>query len=126
LLGAADTVWRSAGASTPPSQSADANRITTVTRQALGETAFTAEFQNGRRLRPDQGASLLRDGARAPRHICRICTQTTERSSRATDKYSAFRRQRWRLQIAVAVTLREFNASGGGALPDRPWWPGPW
>jgi predicted ATPase/DNA-binding SARP family transcriptional activator len=60
LLGAADTAWRSAGTGLPPSQSADVRRITTVTRRALGEAAFAAEFQNGRRLRPDQTASLLR------------------------------------------------------------------
>jgi predicted ATPase/DNA-binding SARP family transcriptional activator len=60
LLGAADTAWRSAGASLPTGDSADVNRITAMTRQALGEAAFAAEFQNGRRLRPEQAASLLR------------------------------------------------------------------
>ena len=35
-----------------------------VTRQALGETAFAAEFQNGRRLRPEQALSLLQQGHR--------------------------------------------------------------
>jgi predicted ATPase/DNA-binding SARP family transcriptional activator len=62
LLGAADTAWRSAGASLPPGDSADVSRITGVTRQALGEAAFAAEFQKGRRLRPEQAASLLRHG----------------------------------------------------------------
>jgi predicted ATPase/DNA-binding SARP family transcriptional activator len=62
LLGAADTAWRSAGASLPPGDGADVNRITAVTRQALGEAAFAAEFQNGCRLRPEQAASLLRHG----------------------------------------------------------------
>ena len=52
LLGAADAAWRPAGASLPPSDSADVKRITAVTRQALGEAAFAAEFQNGRRLKP--------------------------------------------------------------------------
>jgi predicted ATPase/DNA-binding SARP family transcriptional activator len=78
LLGAADTAWRSAGARLPLRDNADMNRITAMTRRALGEAAFTAGFQNGRRLRPEQAASLLRHGRRAPRHICRICTQTTE------------------------------------------------
>jgi predicted ATPase/DNA-binding SARP family transcriptional activator len=59
LLGAADAARRSAGAGLPPSDDADVNRISAVTRQALGEAAFAAEFQNGRRLRPDQASSLL-------------------------------------------------------------------
>ena len=54
LLGAADA----AGASHPPSASADVARITAMTRQALGEAAFTAEFQHGRRLGPEQAALL--------------------------------------------------------------------
>jgi predicted ATPase len=70
LLGAADTAGHSAGADMPPSQSADVNRITTVTRRALGEAAFTAGFRNGRRLRPEQAASLLRH-ARVHRAIAR-------------------------------------------------------
>jgi hypothetical protein len=32
------------------------DRITAMTRQALGEAAFAAEFQNGRRLTPEQAA----------------------------------------------------------------------
>ena len=123
LLGAADTVWRSAGASPPPSQSADANRITTVTRQALGETAFTAEFQNGRRLRPDQGASLLRDGARAPCHICRICTQTTERSSPQTNIRRSFITE-WRRRVGDHSSHRVLDeichAAHEYALGQRP------
>jgi predicted ATPase/DNA-binding SARP family transcriptional activator len=67
LLGAADTAWRSAGASPPPGGNADINRITTATRRALGEAAFTAGFQNGRRLRPEQAATLLRQGPGPPR-----------------------------------------------------------
>ena len=59
LLGAADTTRRSAGASLPPGDNADLNRITAVTRRALGEAAFTAGFQNGRRLKPEQAASPL-------------------------------------------------------------------
>ena len=58
LLGAADTAWRLAGAGLPPSDSADINRITAVTRQALGAAAFDAEFQNGRRLSPEQASCL--------------------------------------------------------------------
>jgi Tetratricopeptide repeat len=73
-LGAADTVRRSAGAIPPSSDSADINRITAATRRALGEAAFGTGFQNGRRLRPEQAASRLRNGPRAPRHICMICT----------------------------------------------------
>jgi len=59
LLGAADAVWYLAGAGLPPGDSADVKRITAVTRQALGEAAFAAEFQNGRRLGPEQASSLL-------------------------------------------------------------------
>jgi tetratricopeptide (TPR) repeat protein len=55
-LGAADTAWRSAGASLPPGNSPDVDRITAMTRQVLGEAAFAAEFQNGRRLTPEQAA----------------------------------------------------------------------
>jgi predicted ATPase/DNA-binding SARP family transcriptional activator len=58
LLGAAETAWRAASASLPPSDSADVQRITSVTRQALGEAAFAAEFQHGRQLRPEQASSL--------------------------------------------------------------------
>ena len=67
LLGAADAAWRPAGASLPPSDSADVKRITAVTRQALGEAAFAAEFQSGRRLRPEQASSLLQQGRRQHR-----------------------------------------------------------
>jgi predicted ATPase/DNA-binding SARP family transcriptional activator len=68
LLGAADTAWRSASASRPPRDNADIDRITAMTRQALGEAAFTAGFHNGRRLSPEQAISLLRCG---PVHVCR-------------------------------------------------------
>jgi hypothetical protein len=54
-LGAADTAWRSARASLP-GNSPDVDRITAMTRQVLGEAAFAAEFQNGRRLTPEQAA----------------------------------------------------------------------
>jgi tetratricopeptide (TPR) repeat protein len=57
LLGAADAVFTDA--------SADATRITAMTRQALGEAAFAAEFERGRQLNPEQAASLLRHGLRA-------------------------------------------------------------
>jgi predicted ATPase/DNA-binding SARP family transcriptional activator len=68
LLGAADAAWP--GASHPPGASADVSadpdsdveRITAATRQALGEAAFAAGFEDGRRLRPQQAASLLRHG----------------------------------------------------------------
>jgi predicted ATPase/DNA-binding SARP family transcriptional activator len=66
MLGAADTAWRSAGASLPAGDSADFNRITAVTRRALGEAAFAAGFENGRRLRPEQAASLLADHGGLP------------------------------------------------------------
>jgi len=62
LLGAADTAWRSAGASLPPGTSADVDRITAVTQRALGAAAFAAEFQNGRRLRPEQAELLVQTG----------------------------------------------------------------
>jgi hypothetical protein len=58
LLGAADTACRHAGANMPPDGGPDAERITIVTRQALGEAAFDAGFQHGSRLRPEQAASL--------------------------------------------------------------------
>jgi tetratricopeptide (TPR) repeat protein len=58
LLGAADVAWRSAG-SGPPDDRADINRVTAVTRRALGEAAFTAGFQTGRGLNPQQAASRL-------------------------------------------------------------------
>jgi predicted ATPase/DNA-binding SARP family transcriptional activator len=67
LLGAADAAWRPAGASLPPSDNADVKRITAVARQALGESAFAAEFQNGRRLKPEQASSLLQHGRRQHR-----------------------------------------------------------
>ena len=60
LLGAADAAWHPVGASVPPGDGADVTRITAATREALGEAAFAAEFQNGRRLRPEQASSLLR------------------------------------------------------------------
>ena len=70
LLGAADAAWQPPGASHPPGASADVGadvaRVTAVTRQALGEAAFAAEFERGRRLRPQQAASLLRHGLIAP------------------------------------------------------------
>ena len=55
-LGAADTAGRSARAGLPPADSADVDRITAMTRQALGEAAFAAEFHHGRRLTPEQAA----------------------------------------------------------------------
>jgi ATP/maltotriose-dependent transcriptional regulator MalT len=68
LLGAADAAWHPPGASHQPGASADVSadsdvgRITAVTRQALGEAAFAAEFEDGRRLSPQQAASLLGPG----------------------------------------------------------------
>jgi predicted ATPase/DNA-binding SARP family transcriptional activator len=63
LLGAADATWQPPDASHPPGASADvsadAARVTAVTRQALGEAAFAAEFERGRGLRPEQASSLL-------------------------------------------------------------------
>jgi predicted ATPase/DNA-binding SARP family transcriptional activator len=70
LLGAADAAWQPPGASDPPGASADVGadvaRVTAVTRQALSEATFAAEFERGRRLRPQQAASLLRHGLIAP------------------------------------------------------------
>jgi predicted ATPase len=60
LLGAADTAARGGGASLPPGDGPDAARVTAVTRQALGEAAFAAEFARGQRLGPEQAAALLR------------------------------------------------------------------
>ncbi len=59
LLGAADMASRPADAGVPPRDNADVKRITAVTRRALGEAAFAAEFDNGRRLAPAQAFSLL-------------------------------------------------------------------
>jgi len=58
LLGAAETARRSAGASFPSGDSPDAQRITSVARQALGKAAFDDEFEKGRRLRPEEAAAL--------------------------------------------------------------------
>ena len=60
LLGAADTAWRSARAGPPGGESTDVDRVTAMTRRALGEAAFAAAFQSGRPLRPEQASSLLR------------------------------------------------------------------
>jgi predicted ATPase/DNA-binding SARP family transcriptional activator len=62
LLGAADMASRPADGSVRPRDNADVKRITAVTRQALGEAAFAAEFDNGRRLQPAQAFSLLQPG----------------------------------------------------------------
>jgi predicted ATPase/DNA-binding SARP family transcriptional activator len=60
LLGAADAACCSAGAVLPPGDGTDVRRVTDVTRRALGEAAFAAGFQSGRRLAPEQASSLLR------------------------------------------------------------------
>lgn len=67
LLGAADAVWRSAGARLPPDDGANVTRVTDVTRQALGEAAFATGFQDGRRLAPQQASSL--SGPAPPRGL---------------------------------------------------------
>ena len=59
LLGAADAAWHPAGTHLLSSDVPDVTRITAMTKHALGEAAFAAEFRNGRRLRPDQASSLL-------------------------------------------------------------------
>jgi tetratricopeptide (TPR) repeat protein len=59
LLGAAETIGGAAGASPPLGDSPDFKRIIAITRQALGQAAFDAEFQDGRRLSPAQAATLL-------------------------------------------------------------------
>jgi predicted ATPase/DNA-binding SARP family transcriptional activator len=51
LLGAADAACASISS---PDDSADFRRITAVTKKALGEAAFAAAFEHGRRLRPEQ------------------------------------------------------------------------
>jgi predicted ATPase/DNA-binding SARP family transcriptional activator/tetratricopeptide (TPR) repeat protein len=84
LLGAADTAWRSAGAG-PPDDRTDIDRIAAVTRRALGEAAFTAGFQTGRRLKPQQAASLLQRwparGQRGDRPRRRLSTTRAANSS---------------------------------------------
>jgi hypothetical protein len=62
LLGAADAALRTAGTGPPPGDGADLARITAVTRQALGDATFAAEYARGRRLRPQQVSSLLPRG----------------------------------------------------------------
>jgi len=58
LLGAADSARRSAGARRSSGDSPDAQRITTLARQVLGNAVFDSEFEKGRRLRPEEAASL--------------------------------------------------------------------
>jgi len=59
LLGAADAAYHPAGTHLLSSDSPDVKRITAVTRHALGEATFAAEFQSGHSLTPDQAATLL-------------------------------------------------------------------
>jgi predicted ATPase/DNA-binding SARP family transcriptional activator len=58
LLGAADAAWPAAAVSQAPDDSPDVEQITATIRSALGEAAFAAEFQDGRRVRPDEAATL--------------------------------------------------------------------
>jgi tetratricopeptide (TPR) repeat protein len=69
LLGAADAAWHPAGTHLLSSDSPDVTRITAVTRHALGEAAFAAEFQNGRTLKPDQASSLLQPRPLSAPHL---------------------------------------------------------
>jgi predicted ATPase/DNA-binding SARP family transcriptional activator len=59
LLGTADVAARPPGAGPPPVEDPDAVRITAAARRALGDAAFTAEFEQGRLLSPEEAASLL-------------------------------------------------------------------
>src|SRR5215470_16014777 len=54
------TTWFTAQ-SCPPGTSADVSRITAVSRRALGQAAFAAGFQDGRRLRPRPGGVARSD-----------------------------------------------------------------
>ncbi|GAA2078290.1 BTAD domain-containing putative transcriptional regulator [Actinomadura alba] len=54
LLGAAATLRTSVNAPLPPAEQGDVNRITATLRDALEDTAFTAEFEQGTRLSTDQ------------------------------------------------------------------------
>lgn len=71
LLGAAHAAGQPPGASHPPDAGADASadvrRISAVTRRALGEAVFAAEFERGRRPRPRQASSLLPHVYQGPR-----------------------------------------------------------
>lgn len=53
LLGAAAELRESAGTPVPPTERADLDRITTATREALGEEPFTTELRHGTSLTPD-------------------------------------------------------------------------
>ena len=59
LLGAARRRRARQVPATRPATVPTSTRITAVTRQALGEAAFAAEFERGRHLRPRQASSLL-------------------------------------------------------------------
>ncbi len=59
LLGAAAAARESIGAPLPPAERGDVDRITAAARQGLGEEAFAAEFERGRKRKPDEARSLI-------------------------------------------------------------------
>jgi hypothetical protein len=57
LLGAAHAARTSAGAPLPPAERGDADRAAACAREALGDAAYTAAFEQGRATPPDQLAA---------------------------------------------------------------------
>lgn len=100
MLGAADAARRPPEADHPPGDyaanhsaddSADNRRITAVTRQALGEAAFAAEFRHGHRLGPQRASSLLpgRESPERLRHIITAVSDHCSRQARAAGTWAA-------------------------------------
>ena len=105
LLGAADAASRPPGTGGPVGAGADLTRIAALTRQALGDAAFAAEYARGRRLRPQQVSSLLHAGSggdvlaaaagstpdpvAALRAVCRAPKRTAKRSRPGPPSLSA-------------------------------------
>jgi len=59
LLGAAAAARRSAGLPPAPAERDEVSRITAAARAALGEDTFTAAFDRGGGLRPEEARSLV-------------------------------------------------------------------
>jgi non-specific serine/threonine protein kinase len=57
LLGAADAIREAIHTKVPPSFAANLERTITSAREALGDEAFTAEWDRGRRLSPEQAVN---------------------------------------------------------------------
>ena len=57
MLGAADSIREDIHTKVPPSFAANLERTITSAREALGDEAFTAEWERGRRLSPEQAVN---------------------------------------------------------------------